>query len=428
MIDLSLIKKNQTIAVALSGGKDSMCLLHLLLGIKSEYNLTIKAINIDHSIRGKESEADSLFVKNYCEKLEVPLKFFKVDAIQFSKQNGYTLEQGARVLRYQIFDSLLNEKFCDVIATAHHQGDNVESILLNIFRGCGVDGLCGIENYSDKIIRPILSVSKEEILSYVKDNDIPFVTDETNFCDDYTRNYLRNSVIPRIKEVFPEVEKSILRLSNIAKETSDYLLAQAKKHLNVQSDDSVSISLPIEKPIFAKCVILALNSLGVKKDWEKKHIDIAFELTKNQTGKKINLPFGVIVFKEDENLVFQKETTTQNIVIPFSTNDFEFLGKNYKITSLPTVPKDLKDGFYLDLDKIPSGAVIRNKLDGDVFKVVNGKTKNLSDFLSEKKVPLRNREKIPLIAKESVVYAIFGLAVSEQTKIDDKTKNIIKIN
>jgi tRNA(Ile)-lysidine synthase len=254
------------------------------------------------------------------------------------------------------------------------------------------------------------------------------VTDETNLDDDYTRNYLRNSVIPRIKEVFPEVEKSILRLSNIAKETSNHLLAQAKKHLNVQSDDSVSISLPIEKPIFAKCIILALNELGVKKDWEKKHIDIAFELTKNQTGKKINLPFGVIVFKEDEKLVFQKETTTQNIVIPFSTNDFEFLGKNYKITSLPTAPKDLKDGLYLDLDKIPSGSVIRNKLDGDVFKVVNGKTKNLSDYLCEKKVPLRNREKIPLIAKESVVYAIFGLAVSEQAKIDEKTKNIIKIN
>ena len=137
MIDLSLISKNQTIAVALSGGKDSMCLLHCLLAIKSDFNLTIKAINIDHSIRGKDSENDSLFVKNYCEKLGVPLAFFKVDAVKFSSENGYTLEQGARILRYQIFDNLLNENYCDVIATAHHKTDNFETVLFNIFRGLG---------------------------------------------------------------------------------------------------------------------------------------------------------------------------------------------------------------------------------------------------------------------------------------------------
>ena len=161
MIDLSLIFKNQTIAVAVSGGKDSMCLLNQLLSLREKYNLTIKAINIDHSIREKDSENDSLFVKNYCEKLGVTLAFFKVDAVNFSKQNGYTLEQGARILRYEIFDNLLKENYCDVIATAHHLSDNFETMLFNIFRGTGLKGLSGIPKERNGYIRPLLKSTKQ---------------------------------------------------------------------------------------------------------------------------------------------------------------------------------------------------------------------------------------------------------------------------
>ena len=128
MIKLKNVEKNKVIAVALSGGKDSMCLLSLLLSVKDNLNLTVKAINVDHSIRGEESKNDSLFVENYCRKLGVPLYFKKVDAVKFSKENKLTIEQGARILRYSIFDDAIKSGFCDKVATAHHLNDNFESV------------------------------------------------------------------------------------------------------------------------------------------------------------------------------------------------------------------------------------------------------------------------------------------------------------
>ena len=135
MIKLKNVDKNKVIAVALSGGKDSMCLLDLLLKSSKKLNITVKAVNIDHSIRGKESERDSNFVKEYCKNVGVELRFFKVDAKRYSKENNLTVEEGARMLRYDIFANLLRENFCDVIATAHHLSDNFETVLFNIFRG-----------------------------------------------------------------------------------------------------------------------------------------------------------------------------------------------------------------------------------------------------------------------------------------------------
>ena len=237
MIDLSLIQKNQTIAVALSGGKDSMCLLTCLLALKNDYNLTIKAINIDHSIRGVESENDSLFVKNYCEKLGMPLAFFKVDAIEFSKENGYSLEQGARILRYQIFDKLLSENFADKIATAHHKSDNFETVLFNIFRGTGLKGVTGIPKQRDNFIRPLLNVTKAEIDSYIIKNNIPYVEDATNFDSDYTRNFIRNELSPKILDKFPSAEDAVYRLSQIAKEEDDFLDDLAKSYIKKENEN-----------------------------------------------------------------------------------------------------------------------------------------------------------------------------------------------
>ena len=328
----------KNVCVAVSGGADSMALLFLLYSIKDKYGFSLCAVNVEHGIRGKSSLDDTNFVKSYCNEKNIPIFCFSVDCLNHSKANKLSLEESARILRYECFYSLLNSKKCDVIATAHHQSDNAESTLFNIFRGCGIDGLCGIENYSNQIIRPLLSVSKKEILAFIKDNDVPFVTDETNFCDDYTRNYLRQNVIPKIKEVFPEFEKSLYRLSQIAKENTEYILSKAEERIKIIDQHTVAINLPVDKPIFFKCVILALNNLNVNKDWEKKHIDSAYELTRNQTGKRIDFPFGITVYKEGENLVFTKNTNSIFTSIPFSPNDFEFLGKKYKITTLSEKP------------------------------------------------------------------------------------------
>ena len=417
--------KNKTLAVALSGGSDSMALLNYLYNAKDVYSFNLKAINVEHGIRGEQSFSDTAFVKDYCEKHNIPLLSFSVDSIAYSKENKLSLEESARILRYSCFEKAIENGDCDVIATAHHLKDNAESVLFNLFRGAGLNGLTGIKD-RENIVRPFISLTKDEINEYIKENDIPFVTDETNFDESYTRNYIRKNILPAIEKAFPNYEKSLYRLSITAREDEEYFIEKAKENIKIDGD-KVKISLPLEKAIFSRAVILTLKSLGVKKDWEKKHIDDAFALSKNQTGKSIDLLFGIKAVKEYDHLTFYKTSEFTAFEIPFSLTSFNHGKKSYTLSVCDKNIADLKSGLYFDFDKVPASAVIRTKKDGDTFKAVNGKTKNLSDFLCEKKIPLTKRENLLVIAVESVVYAVLGVAIAEQIKIDETTKNVAKI-
>ena len=420
MIDLSLIFKNQTIAVAVSGGKDSMCLLNQLLSLREKYNLTIKAINIDHSIREKDSENDSLFVKNYCEKLGVTLAFFKVDAVNFSKQNGYTLEQGARILRYEIFDNLLKENYCDVIATAHHLSDNFETMLFNIFRGTGLKGLSGIPKERNGYIRPLLKTTKQEICDYIEKNNIPFVEDSTNYENDYSRNFIRNEIIPKILEKFPSAETSASRLSEIAKEEDDFLNTLANKNIKI---DKNTYYLPCFAPpvLLKRASKIILFNLGVEKDYESVNFNDILKLTSLENGSKITLPKNVVAVKEYDFISFYKETEKNVIPLtPFEEKTFDF--DDYKIVISPNV---IDKALTFDKDKIPKNAIIRTRRDGDVFKKFGSGTKKLKDFLIDKKIPRYSRDTIPLLAVDNEILIVFNVEISETIKIDDTTKNVL---
>jgi len=183
------LHKNQTVAVALSGGSDSMALLDYMLANAEKYSINVIALNVEHGIRGQDSIDDTNFVKNYCDKNNVKLITYTVDCVKKASEEKLSLEQAGRILRYQCFYDAIDKGLCDKVATAHHQKDNVESVLFNLFRGTGIKGVCGIEkNFQDKIIRPFLDVSKSQIEEYIKERKIPFVTDKTNCDADYSRN------------------------------------------------------------------------------------------------------------------------------------------------------------------------------------------------------------------------------------------------
>ncbi|MCQ2400233.1 MAG: tRNA lysidine(34) synthetase TilS, partial [Clostridia bacterium] len=176
-----------------------------------------------------------------CTKNKIPVLTYSVDSVKTAKAEHLSVEQSARKLRYDCFFDAIRSGKCTKVATAHHLRDNAESVLINLFRGTGIKGVSGINaNYSDKIIRPFLSVSKEEINRYINENAIPYVTDETNFDDDYTRNFIRLHVLPKIKEIFPEAEKSIARFSAIAKIEDEFMDEVAEKCVRVfaSKDDS----------------------------------------------------------------------------------------------------------------------------------------------------------------------------------------------
>jgi len=423
----ALTTENDVIAVALSGGSDSMALLNFMQSQAEKYHFTVIALNVEHGIRGDASISDTEFVKNYCKAHNVPLLSYSVNAKELATTEKISLEESARILRYQCFyDAITNGK-CTKVATAHHLRDNAESVLFNLLRGTGLKGVSGITpSFENKIIRPFLTVKKEEIEQYILDNNIPYVTDESNFDTDYTRNFIRANVLPELKKAFPEAEKSISRFSEIARQDNEFLDLTAQKSVKI-SDQKVEILLPLHPAILSRATVIALKSCGIQKDWEKAHIDSVISLEKMQNGAKVSLPKNVTAIREYDRIVFYKTSEKPHetpITYPFERVQF---GKN-TITTTTVNPQniDLKSGLIADANKIPSTAIIRYRKDGDVFTKFGGGTKKLNDYFTDKKIPQRLRDGIPLLASDNVVYVIFDIAVSDLVKVDSSTTNAIK--
>ena len=422
----TFFNKGETIAVACSGGIDSMCLLHSLLACADELGVTVVALNVEHGIRGEDSVADSNFVADYCAKTGVKVLRYKVDAVAHSKQNKLSLEESARILRYDCFYDAINNGKCDKVCTAHHQGDNAESVLFNLLRGTGAQGVTGINQVvNGKIIRPFLTVSKQDIIDYATQNQLPFVTDATNYDDTYTRNHLRLNVIPEIKKAFPNFEQSLLRFSQIISDDNDYLNKIAQSTL-IQNGDGYAIKLPCEKAIFNRACLLAVKNLGAYKDWEKTHADQSYMLTFKQNGASVNLPKGIVAIKEYDKITFYKSQEKYDATTPFSLGEIAF--NKQTLTIKKANPTNLKDGFFADLDKIPTSAVIRTQRSGDNFTKFGGGTKKLCDYFTDIKIPKRLRNDLPLLADNNTILAIFGYAISDKIKVDQTTKTIIQLD
>ncbi len=424
----NILKFNDTVAVALSGGCDSMCLLHFLCENAPSIGYDVIALNVEHGIRGEASLCDTAFVKEYCASRSIKLLTYSVDAPAHAKAHGLSLEQSARALRYECFFDAIKNGACNKVATAHHRDDNVETVLFNVFRGTGLKGLTGItKEREDGIIRPFLSVDRSELEDYASAHQIPFVTDQTNLTDDYTRNYIRHNIVPKIKKLFPELNQSVERLSLIAGTDDEFLNIEAGKRLLVASD-SVSILLPCHPSVFSRAIILALKRLGVKKDWEKAHVDGVIELANLANGAKLSLPTGITAIKEYDKIAFYRPCEKFSAELCFSLGEHEILAKRLTLEQVSPEGLDLKSGLYADLDKIPNTAVIRTRKDGDEFTKFGGGTKLLNDYLTDKKIPLRERDQMLLLAVGSTVLAVFGVAISEKIKVEERTEKIIKLS
>lgn len=428
MIDKSLFKRGDAVAVALSGGKDSMCLLHLLLKSKDELGITVKAINVEHGIRGGKSLSDSDFVAKECAILGVPLYFQRVDSLGFSSENGLSVEEAARILRYKVFQSAADEGFCNKIATAHHASDRVETTLFNIFRGASSLGAAGIPESSRNglIVRPLLSLTRGEIDEYVKENSIPFVTDETNSDNAYSRNYIRNKIIPDIKEKFPSFEAAVLRFADSLKDDNDYLLGEARKAIE-QRNGEYSFSCDLPKPVFSRATITCMKSLGILKDYEKVHVDAVLSLKNEENGKSVDLPKGVVAVKDYGRITLYKKKSKEEFCESFKLGTYEFAGRTYRFEKTTYSGQKRSDNRLIaDFSKIPDGVVIRNRRLGDTFEKFGGGTKKLKDYLIEKKIPQRERDDILLLCKGEKVVIICGIEISDAVKVDKDTEFVLQ--
>ena len=220
-----LIKAGEVIGVGVSGGIDSMCLLHFLNSNKEALDIDVVAIHINHGIR-EESDDEARFVVQKCKEMGVRVYKFTIDSPKISKEKKISLETAAREGRYGVFEALVKKDIVDKVALAHHQSDQAETILMHIFRGCGVSGARGMDPIRDKIyIRPMLPVSKEDIADYANMNNIEYVEDASNKDTSYTRNYLRNVVMKDILKKWPNAIEAITNFANAVSEDDDFIKA-----------------------------------------------------------------------------------------------------------------------------------------------------------------------------------------------------------
>lgn len=433
LIEDDLVKKEDRIAVGVSGGADSMLLLWALLDKQKQVGFYLEVVNVNHHIREKSSDEDSLFVENFCKKRKIDYKIIDIDVKKLKNDKKYTLEESARIARFEVFDKVMKEDNLNKLFLAHHKNDQAETVLMNIFRGTGVGGAAGIKN-TNKILRPLLNLSKSEILTLANEHGIAFVQDETNLDNDYTRNYLRNVVLPQIEKVYPTAVNNIVLFGKRCEELHSFLLSFVDdKLLDVGKNEVLINGVVFEKPkvLVREYIKRAFEKLGVFFDVEAKHYQMVYSLMGMDINKELSLPHNITARKTytGVKLSKHKKLTQQNIEVSFIKNGEVVVGE-FKITTRLVGREQVEygDGLYLDGAKVSTLAVWRTRKIGDKFAKIGTGSKKLNDYLTNSKLDLELRDKIPLLAVGETVLLVLGDDISENVKIDGNTDEIIKIS
>lgn len=433
MMDFYLFS-GKRICVAVSGGVDSVVLLHILRAGVEKYGYSLSVVHCEHGIRGEESLADQLFVEELCQKNKLPVFLFSADCPTLSKMRKCSLETAAREFRYECFERILKEDKADFIALAHNQNDEAETVLFRLLRGTSLTGAGGMVEVNGNYLRPLLGWTRAEIEEYADKNGLAFRIDKTNFEKDATRNKLRLDVLPQLEECVPGAVGNLSRFATLAIEDDDFLYDLAKSLVR-EDTDGVFVSESGEKPLFRRACLLALKTLGVTKDYTAKHIDNALSLLNGSLGARQSMPKGIEVKRVKDGLFFfevkENVSTEKPCLQTFAEGVFD--RGRYEVNVSKTLPKNIDGGWKVlrfDGDKMPKDAVFRFRQEGDKIRRFGGGSKTLKKFFNEEKISVEEREFLPLLAdaETSRVYVVCGVEISELVKCDESTKRILYLS
>lgn len=433
-----LVEKNDTIIIGASGGPDSQFLIYLFNQIKEEYNLNIILAHLNHLHR-KEASFDEHLVKETGQKLGMKVEVKRASMDDFAKANKISAEDAGRRLRYDFFNQLANGNKNSKIAIAHNMDDQAETMLFRMIRGTGLDGLAAMDYKNGRIIRPILSFKKSEILSYLEENNIDYAIDATNLENDYTRNYIRNEIFPSLEQINSNVKSNFFNLSDLVKndlEIIDEIIEDIYKSIALSEADTYikfdikgfeNLSYNKKSRIIRKAIF---KLKGEIKDLSRENVDEFIRLVDLDTGKKI--------IKDD--IIFRKNYQSYDLEInknkKLSDNILSLeLGQEinfneYRIRADKVFKKSSNDKNigYFDLDKISFPLAVRTRRNGDRFKPLGmSHNKKLKDFFIDQKVDKNIRNEVPIILSNDEIIWITGYRISEDYKVNSNTKSILKI-
>lgn len=409
--------------VAVSGGVDSMVLLHLL----EKNNLNISVAHCNFQLRGEESNEEEYFVENYC--LNHNIQFFskKFETNTYAMNNKLSIQLAARELRYNWFESLLNENGFNFILTAHHLDDQVETFLINFTRGTGIEGLTGIPAINNKIIRTLLPFSREEILMYAKDFNLEWREDSSNASDKYFRNKLRHQVIPILKELNPSFLDSFLNTINNLKTVESIVEKTSIKTLNnliqkKENQNFVKISELIKIENYSFFLYQWLNQYGFTA-WN----DI-YNLIDAQSGKQIVSPSHVLLKNRDELILTEIKNKEEPVFLLNNLEEELKFPLKLTLCNVSYIHEQNKNSIFVDAEKIQFPLKIRRWKEGDVFYPLgmNG-SKKVSKFFKDEKFSLFDKQNTWILESNDKIVWIVGYRQDDRFKIETTTQTTLKI-
>jgi len=458
----NLIENGDRILIGVSGGADSVCLVHVLAELYKDTDIKLFVVHVHHGIRDIEADNDKAFVEELCDKLGIPFCAYRYDVKTVAKKEGLSEEEAGRKVRYEaFFDASVRNK-CNKVAIAHNKNDNAETILLNLFRGSGIKGLTGIkpkialktDTGIITIIRPLLFVTREEIEAYLRERNISYQTDSTNLQNIYTRNKIRNVILDfAAKEVNNNVIEHITNAGAHLCEVYDFLekfIEERYRDIVRENQDYYEYDineLGREEPVIQKGIVLKIlgKLAGNLKDIEARHVEDVLALGNKQVGKVLHLPYGIMAIKNYGIISIGNRSVLDNIMQNkkiMDEADLDIPGKTYLEQSGLCIETEIIENKnyklfpknscmkWFDYDKIVNTLKIRTRKAGDFLQINSqGGRKKIKDYFIDMKIPKEERDQILLIADGSHILWILGYGdrISENYKVTDQTKRILSI-
>lgn len=443
-----MIQGKDRILVGVSGGPDSVALLYFLNSLKKKYNFEIFAAYLNHSLR-KEAEREEKFVKDFCEKLGIKVYIGKKDVIKYKNNNKLSLEEAAREIRYLFFKEIMKKIDANKLALAHNADDRIETSLMFLIRGCGREGVKGIppvrkeENFI--IIRPFIKIFRNEIEKYLNEKKLNYCIDYSNFEKKFFRNKIRHNLIPYLKRYNPQIKEEILKFSEIEEEENQFLEEiTIKNYRNILVEKRESLIVLDRKKfenlhISLKRRILRFSIKEIKKSLNNvgfDHIESMIEYIKGGNNIKLSLPDGIFL-KVEENRIFisdKKFKYKKNYSYEFNIPGILYIKEvDMKISARIIEEKNIcfenKNFAYFDYEKIGKNILlVRNRREKDKFSPYGmGKVVRLKKFLINQKIPLPERDLLPLVLKDGEIIWVAGVRNSDKFLVDENTKKILEL-
>lgn len=428
-----MIEAGSQAVAGVSGGADSVCLLFLLMEYQKRVPFSLRAVHVNHHVRGEEAVRDQEFTRRLCESLGVPLDLYDYDVPRMAETEHLSCEEAGREARRRAFyrTACRWERPDQVrIALAHHENDQAETVLHNLVRGAGLAGLAGIRPVhrtgSGMYIRPLLCISREETENYLIRRGIPWVTDSTNEEEVYTRNKIRREILPALMQINSGAVKNIAAAAGRVLEAEDYLSELTQKAVEKYTAKEGSVWI-LSRDLFEEPMLLQKRvvknvleaAAGKKKDLSSAHMEAVLELAKGRTGASASLIYGLRAQQVYGDIHITRGEQEKKDLL-----ELEFRVFPYENQQIPekTYTK------WFDYDKIKNSLAVRRRLPGDYLMISRDRgTKKLKDYFIDCKVPRRERDNVTLLADGSHVLWAVGYRISEYYKVTSQTKKVIKV-